>query len=703
MSKFIQYFDGGGEFDPNAGRDELYNSRWQNYLKVIENSGKKLKLNEAREYFDKFFAEDWAKSEQERRLKFNADQASKKYEASKKAFWDAANAMDTNDSLSHPSDSELDELDASMQQGAQAAIAARKKQKASQAYWANIAKQNGFNSIEEVIEFQRQNGLVPDGKIGAKTLGKLKEVRGEVPYANTPSYYDGQAKQVVDGVVATRDQMYGPIDNTAGAGAAGKTVWKRGTALTGDDLENWKAAMRRLRYKEITLKDGSTAFQEPNGTIYFNNGRMLDRSEPIFGSNPNKGKTVDYDIMGRVKQGKSFRASNKGKSQNNWFANGTLGAAMAESPAAMTASGWRQNSSGDWVQDQIDDPGVARLRKNLAILGAGVTAGTVAGLVAAPTAAVATTTGSRALVPVINGATNAGRAVQAVAPQVAPQVASQTGGALVPVASSSGAVVPATSTGSTALSTVVRPVVNYSGKAATKAIESGVKKLPQMKKKFFGPQVGEYVDFTMLKQGGNINKFQQGGSANNEQELQKAFMAFLIEDAAAQGVQIQSEQDLQAYAEQLGEEGLKAKYQEFMQRMQGGVKAQLGAKLSYIRKIKGLCPEGQELVYMKEGGRMCTKCMQKAQNGTKTTKKPVNAVQGSKKKQTPMPTKYDGKKHERLALLNADPKKKLTQAQTDSLNAYSRLYRELPDSVKARDYNDQEVQSKACGGKAKKH
>ena len=51
---------------------------------------------------------------------------------------------------------------------------------------------------------------------------------------------------------------------------------------------------------------------------------------------------------------------------------------------------------------------------------------------------------------------------------------------------------------------------------------------------------------------------------NNEQELQKAFMAYLIEDAAAQGVQIKSEQDLQAYAQKLGEEGLKVKYQEFM-------------------------------------------------------------------------------------------------------------------------------------------
>ena len=119
----------------------------------------------------------------------------------------------------------------------------------------------------------------------------------------------------------------------------------------------------------------------------------------------------------------------------------------------------------------------------------------------------------------------------------------------------------------------------------------------------------------MYKNGGNINKFAGGGNMN-EQELQKAFMTYLIEDAAAQGMQIQTEQDLQAYAQQLGEEGLKAKYQEFMQKMQGGVKAKLGAKLDYINKLKGNCPEGEELVYMKEGGRVCPKCVKKAKGGT---------------------------------------------------------------------------------------
>lgn len=108
--------------------------------------------------------------------------------------------------------------------------------------------------------------------------------------------------------------------------------------------------------------------------------------------------------------------------------------------------------------------------------------------------------------------------------------------------------------------------------------------------------------------------YQQGGAMANQEELQKAFMAYLIQDAAAQGVQLQSEQDLEQYAQQLGEDGIKAKYQEFMQKMQGGVMARLGAKLEYYKKLKGVCPEGEELVYFKQGGRICKAC-QKAQKG----------------------------------------------------------------------------------------
>lgn len=134
----------------------------------------------------------------------------------------------------------------------------------------------------------------------------------------------------------------------------------------------------------------------------------------------------------------------------------------------------------------------------------------------------------------------------------------------------------------------------------------------------------QFGNLPYKKQGGNINKYQQGGNMN-DQELQKAFMAYLIEDAAAQGMQIQSEQDLQAYAQQLGEEGLKAKYQEFMQKMQGGVKAALGAKLNYIHKLKGNCPDGYEMIYMKQGGRVCPVCQKKAEKA-KDGKKVGNSV-----------------------------------------------------------------------------
>lgn len=58
---------------------------------------------------------------------------------------------------------------------------------------------------------------------------------------------------------------------------------------------------------------------------------------------------------------------------------------------------------------------------------------------------------------------------------------------------------------------------------------------------------------------------------------------------------------------------------------QSGVKARLGAKLGYINKLKGNCPDGQESYYFKEGGIMkkgCKPCM--AEKGKKIKKE--NAI-----------------------------------------------------------------------------
>ena len=179
-------------------------------------------------------------------------------------------------------------------------------------------------------------------------------------------------------------------------------------------------------------------------------------------------------------------------------------------------------------------------------------------------------------------------------------------------------------------SITVNPKVNY-----IEQYQDNLRKWNEIQRALFELTTGEeYPENIIKKQNSQypdsilfnyqlLPYHQQGGTmANNEQELQKAFMAFLIEDAAAQGVKIQSEEDLKAYAQQLGKEGLQAKYQEFMQRMQGGVKAKLGAKLDYIRKIKGLCAEDEELVYMKKGGRMCPVCEKK--------KKAMKAEEGEK-------------------------------------------------------------------------
>jgi hypothetical protein len=39
-----------------------------------------------------------------------------------------------------------------------------------------------------------------------------------------------------------------------------------------------------------------------------------------------------------------------------------------------------------------------------------------------------------------------------------------------------------------------------------------------------------------------------------------------------------------------------------------GIKAKYGAKLTQVRKLKGLCADDEELVYLKQGGRVCPVC-----------------------------------------------------------------------------------------------
>lgn len=117
-----------------------------------------------------------------------------------------------------------------------------------------------------------------------------------------------------------------------------------------------------------------------------------------------------------------------------------------------------------------------------------------------------------------------------------------------------------------------------------------------------------------------FNKYQQGGAMgqqNLEQQVTQLVQAAAAGDqkATQQIEQImkaaqQGNQDAIQIAQVIQKviQGLKAKQ---------GIRARLGAKLDYINKLKGNCPEGEELVYLEKGGRVCPVCQKKAEKAEK--------------------------------------------------------------------------------------
>lgn len=120
--------------------------------------------------------------------------------------------------------------------------------------------------------------------------------------------------------------------------------------------------------------------------------------------------------------------------------------------------------------------------------------------------------------------------------------------------------------------------------------------------------------------------------------MDKEFIQIL---AAALGVTDQ--ESLQAKVQELGEEGLKTMYGYYQQIKESGADAnksielmkqaynkitgvtmnRLGAKLNYIKKLRGECPEGYEAVKFAQGGQIkteCKKCGGNISNKVKPTK-----------------------------------------------------------------------------------
>lgn len=122
-----------------------------------------------------------------------------------------------------------------------------------------------------------------------------------------------------------------------------------------------------------------------------------------------------------------------------------------------------------------------------------------------------------------------------------------------------------------------------------------------------------------VKKGSKImNKYQEGGGMAPQQggdDVQAQIIQLV--QAAMQGDEQASQQIEQIMqAAQQGDEQaaqLAQLIQEVVQQMQGQAAqaAKKGAKLNYIRRLRGECGPDEELVYFKSGGQICKKCQKK--------------------------------------------------------------------------------------------
>ena len=119
-------------------------------------------------------------------------------------------------------------------------------------------------------------------------------------------------------------------------------------------------------------------------------------------------------------------------------------------------------------------------------------------------------------------------------------------------------------------------------------------------------------------------RFQSNKKGGKLEDKQKAFVAYLIQ---ASGVE--NEDELNDYIQDLGQEGLQKELEKFEELMTQGTEqvpaAAKGAKLNYIKSLRGQCPDGFEMQYFKKGGVMCSQCIKKAQ-----AQKATKAEKGTK-------------------------------------------------------------------------
>lgn len=225
-----------------------------------------------------------------------------------------------------------------------------------------------------------------------------------------------------------------------------------------------------------------------------------------------------------------------------------------------------------------------------------------------------------------------------------------------------------------------------------------------------------------------INKFQEGGQMDQQQQLIQQVAALV--QAAMQGDQQATQQIQQIMqAAQQGDpqaQQIAQVIQAVAQQMQQGQAqiAKKGAKLDYLKRLNGECPEGQQMTYFKVGGKVCKKCqkmveaakcgkkvkksetgskvvdefkcgrkMKKAKGGTKANWGPEyhNPKRGTEK------NGYNQDRHDYLI----SKKDKTPKEQLELKNMYKK-YAQLSDSIKGNFYQDQEAYERWLESKSKK-
>ena len=585
-------------FNPNAGREEAYNRRHQNYVKNLWGSKKRINTKKADAYFDKRFNEDWNNGETSRRAAWNQLE---------------------NDRISQ--------------------------------------EQTSLN--------YEAAGYIYDPAKGW--------VKPQQPVSNTPVSQEISKPKLV------------PKTNWDAIAAS-----KLGKGKTMQDVRLLQEQLRNLGFDVGTIdgmwgKRTQAAYDQYMQDPYQHTRPMAPSNARIVGRLGNdysvNADDYGYDPNDMIQTNKvADNRNSKYNKQQNGFTNVMLGAAMAENPAVMTAGGWREVASGGLVQDQQNNPDVARLRDELteaSMMANSVYLGPLFGRAVnwfqskfpkanisyaklSPNGggqkALPGSTGQKALpgrnagdqkiLPSKTGAKAQGTTTK---PQQSTTKAlpggnqkALPGGKSSPNASANTKKLVSSSTSQKALHGPQYP-------AKSSAIQSvdqravnipqnqlpGPKMLPGSTQKMLPAPNNQLFDkhgnvvSAWMQQGGSINKFSIGGNINEDNINEDKYMIAAKGFFMLQGNKTPSEEEftkvLQALPE-LERQDPKA-FQQLLTAGSQGIKAKFGSKLNYLNKLKGVCPEGTEKIYLRDGGCLCR---QKAKKGLEI--KPKNEIAAFKAK-----------------------------------------------------------------------